>query len=81
VFHVSQLKCLHVPEEQIPMEDLNASEDLSYQEYLIKILETSESYPKQENQDVHGAMESPHRGRSYLGDSRRVECRVYKFLF
>jgi hypothetical protein len=43
VFHVSQMKkCLHALEEQIPMEDLNASEDLSYQEYPIKILETSE---------------------------------------
>jgi hypothetical protein len=43
VFHVSQLKkCLHVPEEQIPMEDLDAKEDLSYQEYPVKILETSE---------------------------------------
>jgi hypothetical protein len=31
VFHVSQLKkCLRVPEEQIPMEDLDAKEDLSY---------------------------------------------------
>jgi hypothetical protein len=43
VFHVSQLKkCLHVPEEQLPMEELEAKEDLSYQEYPIKILETSE---------------------------------------
>jgi hypothetical protein len=43
VFHVSQLKkCLCVPEEQIPMEDLSANEDLSYQEYPVKILETSE---------------------------------------
>jgi hypothetical protein len=41
VFHVSQLKkCLCVPEEQIPMEDLDAKEDLSYQEYPVKILET-----------------------------------------
>jgi hypothetical protein len=39
VFHVSQLKkCLSVPEEQISMEDLDAKEDLSYQEYPIKIL-------------------------------------------
>jgi hypothetical protein len=31
VFHVSQLKkCLRVPEEEIPMEDLDAKEDLSY---------------------------------------------------
>jgi hypothetical protein len=43
VFHVSQLKkCLCVPEEQLPMEDLDAKEDLSYQEYPVKILETSE---------------------------------------
>jgi hypothetical protein len=43
MFHVSQLKnCLHVPEEQIPMEDLDAKEDLSYQEYPVKMLETSE---------------------------------------
>jgi hypothetical protein len=42
VFHVSQLeKCLWVPEEQLPMEDLDAK-DLSYQEYPVKILETSE---------------------------------------
>jgi hypothetical protein len=43
VFHVSQLKkCLCVPEEQIPMEDLDAKEDLSYQEYPVRILESSE---------------------------------------
>jgi hypothetical protein len=44
VFHVSQLKkCLRAPEEQLPMEDLDAKEDLSYQEYPIKILATSAS--------------------------------------
>jgi hypothetical protein len=38
VLHVSQLKkCLREPEEQIPIEDLDAKEDLSYQEYPIKI--------------------------------------------
>jgi hypothetical protein len=43
VFHVSQLKkCLRVHEEQLPMEDLDAKEGLSYQEYPVKILETSE---------------------------------------
>jgi hypothetical protein len=43
VFHVSQLKkCLRVPKEQIPMEDLDAKEGLSYQEHLVRILETSE---------------------------------------
>jgi hypothetical protein len=41
VFHVSQLKkCLRVPEEQLPMEDLSVQEDLTYAEYPIKILDT-----------------------------------------
>jgi hypothetical protein len=39
VFRVSQLKkCLRVPEEQIPLEDLVAKENLSYQEYPVKTL-------------------------------------------
>jgi hypothetical protein len=43
VFDVCQLKkCLRVPEEQLPMEDLDAKEDLSYQEYPVKISQTSE---------------------------------------
>jgi hypothetical protein len=43
VTHVSQLKkCLRVPKEQLSMEDLDTKEDLSYQEYPIKILETFE---------------------------------------
>jgi hypothetical protein len=34
IFHVSQLKkCLCVPEEQLDMEDLDAKEDLSYQDF------------------------------------------------
>jgi hypothetical protein len=32
VFHVSQLrKCLQVPEEQMPLEELTVDEDLTYQ--------------------------------------------------
>jgi hypothetical protein len=43
VFHVSQLrKCLRVPEEQMPLEELIAGEDLTYQEYSVKILDASE---------------------------------------
>jgi hypothetical protein len=43
VFHVSQLKkCLCVPEERLHTEDMDAEEDLSYQEYPVKILETYE---------------------------------------
>jgi hypothetical protein len=41
VFHVSQLKkCLRVPEEQLPMEDLEVQGDLTYVEKPTQILET-----------------------------------------
>jgi hypothetical protein len=43
VFHVLQLKkCLRVPEEQIPLEELTVKEDLTYEEFPMKILETAE---------------------------------------
>ena len=43
VFHVSQLKkYLHVPEEQIPLEELSVKSDLTYEEYPVRILETAE---------------------------------------
>jgi hypothetical protein len=42
IFHVSQLKkCLRVPKEQLPMEELNVNEKLTYSEYPVRILETS----------------------------------------
>jgi hypothetical protein len=41
VFHVSQLKkCLCVPKEQLPMEELSVQGDLTYMEYPVKILDT-----------------------------------------
>jgi hypothetical protein len=43
VFHVSQLrKCLRVLKEQIRLEELIIGGDLSYQEYPVTILDTSE---------------------------------------
>ena len=43
MFHVSQLKkCLRVLEEQIPLEELIVKEDLTYEEFPVKILETVE---------------------------------------
>jgi hypothetical protein len=43
VFHVSQLKkCLRVPEEQLPLEELNVKNGLTYIEHPIKILEVGE---------------------------------------
>jgi hypothetical protein len=43
VFHVSQLrKCLQVPEEQMPLEELTLGKYLTYQEYAVNFLDTSE---------------------------------------
>jgi hypothetical protein len=43
VFHVSQLKkCLWVPEEQLPMEELDLGGDLTYSERPVEILDTAE---------------------------------------
>jgi hypothetical protein len=43
VFHVSQIrKCLRVPKEQMPLEELIVGKTLTYQEYPVKILDSSE---------------------------------------
>ena len=43
MFHVTQLKkYLHVSEEQIPLEELTVKEDLTYEEFPVKILEMAE---------------------------------------
>ena len=40
---MSQLKkCLRVLEEQIPLEELTVKEDLTYEEFSVKILEMAE---------------------------------------
>jgi hypothetical protein len=47
VFHVSQLKkYLCIPEEQVPLKDLVTSKDLTYQEYPVMLLDTSERVTK-----------------------------------
>ena len=41
MLHVFRLKkCLRVPEERLPMEDLGVQGDLTYTEYPIKIINT-----------------------------------------
>jgi hypothetical protein len=59
------------------MEDLDTKEDLSYQDFG----NIREGYSIQKDQDVQGVIESPHRGRSYLGKRRRIKGEVSKFLF
>jgi hypothetical protein len=81
VFHVSQLKkCLQVPEEQIPMEDLDAKEDLSYQEYPVGILETSERVTRNKRFKMCKVQWSRHtKEEATWGKGRRVEGKVSKF--
>ena len=43
VFHISQLKkCLRVPIEQLPLDELNVEDDLTYIEYPTRIIEIAE---------------------------------------
>ena len=43
VFHISQLKkSLCLPKEQLPLDELNVEDDLTYTEYPTRIMETAE---------------------------------------
>jgi hypothetical protein len=72
VFHVSQLKkCLHVPEEQMPMEEFDAKEDLSYQEYPVMILETSERVTRNKKIKMSKVQWSHHTKEEVHGKERK----------
>ena len=52
VFHVSQLKkCLRGPEEQLPMEDLEIEDDLTYTEYLPRSWKLPRGGPETEQSE------------------------------
>jgi hypothetical protein len=82
VFHISQLKkCLRVPEEQVPLDELKIGKDLTSQEYIVKIFETSERVTrKKEYQNVQGAMELSHRRTCYMRKRGRAENRISRRL-
>jgi hypothetical protein len=89
VFHVSQLKkCLKVPEEQLPMEDLSVQDDLTYTEYPIKILDTLTRVTKTKvikmckvQWSHHGKDEaSVTHGASSSSSSSRSTCSTWKPL-
>jgi hypothetical protein len=60
----------------MPLEELQVG-DLTYQEYPVKILDTSEK----PLQDVQSEMEQPYRRRGYLGKRRSTEDRISRYLF
>jgi hypothetical protein len=72
VFHVSQLnKCLCVPEEQILMDDLDAKEDLSYQENHVKILEAYERVTQNKKIKMCKVQSSTIPRRKLLGKEKK----------
>jgi hypothetical protein len=42
VFHVSQLKCLRVPKERVPLGDIRLESDLTYEEKPVRVIDTRE---------------------------------------
>jgi hypothetical protein len=77
VLHVSQLKkYLRVPEEQIPMEDLDAKEDLSYQEYPVKILEMSETVKRNKRIKMCKVQWSHHTEEEATWEREEKMCKV-----
>jgi hypothetical protein len=83
VFHVSQLrKCSRVPEEQMPLEELTNGEDLTYQEYLVKILDTSEKVTRNKRYKMCKVQWSNHTEEEDTWEKRRsAEGRVPRYLF
>jgi hypothetical protein len=76
VFHVSQLKkCLCVPEEQLPMEELSVQGDLTYTEYPIKILDTLTQVTR--NKVIKMCkVQSSHHGEDEATWEREEELRI-----
>jgi hypothetical protein len=82
VFHVSQLrKCLRVSEEQMPLEELTIDEDLTYQEYPVKILDTSEKVTQNNHYKMCKVQWSNHTKDEATWEKRTAEGRVSRYLF
>ncbi|WVZ76319.1 hypothetical protein U9M48_024303 [Paspalum notatum var. saurae] len=82
VFHVSQLKkCLRVPEEQAPLEDLNVQEDLTYTERPVKILETSERITRNKRIKMCRAQWSHHTEKEATWEREDEVRKAYPNLF
>jgi hypothetical protein len=73
VFHVSRLKkCLRVPKEQLPIEDLEVQEDLTYIEKPTQILETADSHLKKHHQNVQSQVDAIIQMKKQLGKEKMI---------
>jgi hypothetical protein len=82
VFHISQLKkCMCVSKEHIPMEDLDAKEDLSYQEYPVKILEISERVTRNKTIKMCKVQWSHHTEEEATWEKKELKAEFPSFFF
>jgi hypothetical protein len=83
VFHVLPLrKCLRVSEKQMPLEELTFGEDLTYQEYLVKILDTSEKVIRNNHYKMCKVQWSNHSEEEATWEKGRpAEGRIPRHLF
>jgi hypothetical protein len=73
---VSQLKkCLRVPEEQLPIEDLSVQYDLTYADYPIKILDTLTRFTRNKVIKMYKVQWSQH-GEDEATWEREEELRI-----
>jgi hypothetical protein len=63
VFHVSQLKCLRVPEERVKTRDIKIESDLAYEEKPVQVLDTKERVTRSQVIKFHKVMWSNHSER------------------
>nr|AAR89852.1 putative polyprotein [Oryza sativa Japonica Group]ABF99511.1 retrotransposon protein, putative, Ty3-gypsy subclass [Oryza sativa Japonica Group] len=82
VFHVSQLKkCLRVPEEQAPLEEIHISNDLTYPEHPIRILDEAEKRTKSKVWRMYKVQWSNHTKDEATWESEEFLRTEYPHLF
>nr|ABA98111.1 retrotransposon protein, putative, Ty3-gypsy subclass [Oryza sativa Japonica Group] len=82
VFHVSQLKkCLRVPEEQAPLEEIHISNDLTYPEQPIRILDEAEKRSRSKVWHMYKVQWSNHTEDEATWESEEFLRTEYPHLF
>jgi hypothetical protein len=82
VFHVSQLKkCLRVPEEQAPLEEIHISNDLTYPEHPVRILDEVEKRTRAKVWHMYKVQLSNHTEDKATWESEEFLKTEYPHLF
>nr|ABA97610.1 retrotransposon protein, putative, Ty3-gypsy subclass [Oryza sativa Japonica Group] len=82
VFHVSQLKkCLRVPEEQATLEEIHISNDLTYPEHPVRILDEAEKRTRTKVWHMYKVQWSNHTEDEATWESEEFLRTEYPHLF